>query len=113
VRFVHNGVRLPWVKVNSDPFMLEKDVSAPEEGEDRYRVEVWVEGRPRTVTSHLWVARTAEARGTPGPVPRVESEEASNCGCGTSPGWSLMGLGLVLLVLGRRRPPSPFGRGPG
>ncbi len=112
VRFVHNGVRLPPVKVMSDPFMLEKDVSAPEQGEDRYRVEVWVEGRPRTVTSHLWVARTAEARGTPGPAPAVVPAESSNCGCGTSPGWSLPMLGLVLFVLGRRTPRPIFNSWP-
>ncbi len=101
VRFVHNGVRLPAVKVSSDPFVLEQDVVAPEHGEDRYRVEVWVEGRPRTVTSHLWVARTAEARGVPGLPPQLE-EETSGCGCGASPGWSTTALALAVLGLWTR-----------
>ncbi len=101
VRFVHNGVRLAPVEVTEDPFVLEQDVTAPEQGEDRFRVEVWVSGRPRTVTSHLWVARSAEMRGVPGPVPTAP--EAMGCGCGSTPGWGLAGLTLGLLWLGRGR----------
>jgi MYXO-CTERM domain-containing protein len=101
VRFVHNGVRLPPVKVTGDPFVLEQDVTAPEHGEDRFRVEVWVEGRPRTVTSHVWVARGEEMRGIPGPVPQVR--EATGCGCGAASGWSSGVLALGVLALWRRR----------
>ncbi|MBN1207805.1 MAG: PHP domain-containing protein [Myxococcaceae bacterium] len=101
VRFVHNGVRLPLTQVTSDPFVLERDAIAPEQGEDRYRVEVWVEGRPRTVTSHLWVARTAEARGVPGPTPQVE--QASGCGCRAAPGGWAAALGLAVVALWARR----------
>jgi MYXO-CTERM domain-containing protein len=101
VRFVHNGVMLPLTKVTSDPFLLERDAVAPEQGEDRYRVEVWVEGRPRTVTSHLWVARTADARGVPGPVPQVEQE--SGCGCRSAPGGWAAALGLAVAALWARR----------
>ncbi len=101
VRFVHNGVRLPLVEVSSDDFMVERDVTAPEHGEDRFRVEVWMNGRPRTVTSHLWVARSADRRGVPGPVPALP--EPSGCGCGSAPGWSLGLLSLGVLALGRRR----------
>jgi hypothetical protein len=101
VRFVHNGVRLAPVDVTADPFVLEQDVTAPEQGEDRFRVEVWVGDRPRTVTSHLWVARSAEMRGVPGPVPAAP--EAMGCGCGSAPGWGLTGLLLGVLWLGRGR----------
>jgi MYXO-CTERM domain-containing protein len=101
VRFVHNGVRLPPARVTSDPFVLERDVVAPESAEDRYRVEVWVNGRPRTVTSHLWIARTMEARGVPGPVPRVE--ESSGCGCGAAPGGWTAVVALAGLALWARR----------
>jgi MYXO-CTERM domain-containing protein len=101
VRFIHNGVRLPLVEVTSEDFVVERDVTAPEHGEDRFRVEVWVNGRPRTVTSHVWVARTAELRGIPGPVPQVT--EPTPCGCGSAPGWSVGVLALAVLTLGRRR----------
>jgi MYXO-CTERM domain-containing protein len=103
VRFVHNGVRLPLVEVTSEDFVVERDVTAPEHGEDRFRVEVWMNGRPRTLTSHLWVARTAEMRGVPGPVPQVP--ESGGCGCGSAPGWSMGLLALAVLALGRRRSP--------
>ncbi|MBM7115391.1 CehA/McbA family metallohydrolase [Archangium primigenium] len=99
VRFVHNGVRLPLVDVDSDDFTLTREVSAPARGEDRFRVEVWVNAHPRSVTSHLWVTRSADQRGTPGPVP--PDEPASACGCGAAPG---AGGGLLLLLLwGPRR----------
>ncbi len=97
VRFVHNGVRLPLVDVDSDDFRVERDVSAPAQGEDRFRVEVWVNGHPRTVTSHLWVARSADQRGLPGPV--LPEVEPTACGCGTAPGW---GGGVLVLALWMR-----------
>ncbi|HYO53455.1 CehA/McbA family metallohydrolase [Archangium sp.] len=101
VRFVHNGVRLPPVEVTAEDFVVEQDVTAPEHGEDRFRVEVWMNGHPRTVTSHLWVARTADMRGIPGPVPQVTEPRA--CGCGSAPGWSAGMLALAVLALGRKR----------
>jgi len=101
VRFVHNGVRLPLVEVSSDDFVVERDVTAPEHGEDRFRVEVWMNGRPRTVTSHLWVARSADMRGVPGPVPQLP--EPSGCGCGSAPGWSTGVLALLVLACRVRR----------
>ncbi|HYO68296.1 MAG TPA: hypothetical protein VEU33_19675 [Archangium sp.] len=100
VRFIHNGVRLPLVEVGSEDFVVEQDVTAPEHGEDRFRVEVWINGHPRTVTSHLWLARTADMRGIPGPVPQVMEPEA--CGCGSTPGWSAGLLALAVVALGRR-----------
>jgi MYXO-CTERM domain-containing protein len=101
VRFVHNGVRLPLVEVTSEDFGVEQDVTAPEHGEDRFRVEVWMNGHPRTVTSHLWLARSADMRGTPGPVPQVT--EPAACGCGSAPGWSVGALALAVLALRKRR----------
>ncbi|HZI06865.1 MAG TPA: hypothetical protein VEZ71_22760, partial [Archangium sp.] len=101
VRFVHNGVRLPLVEVTSDDFVVEQDVTAPGHGEDRFRVEVWINGHPRTVTSHLWVARGADMRGIPGPVPQLT--EPGGCGCGSAPGWRAGVLALTVLALGRRR----------
>jgi MYXO-CTERM domain-containing protein len=90
VRFVHNGLRQNKVMVASDPFTIELDAPGPPEGEDFWRVEVLVDGKPRTVTSHLWVKF---AKGI-GAAPPVDAD--GGCGCST-PGRSISG-GLALMV---------------
>lgn len=55
VRFVHNGVAMDLVDIDADPFVHTLTVDAPATGQDRYRVEVFVDGRRRVVTSHVWV----------------------------------------------------------
>ncbi len=56
IRLVHNGSAGGVMVVDADPFETTWPVTAPETGEDRYRVELLVEGTRRVVTSHLWVA---------------------------------------------------------
>lgn len=56
VRLVHNGAAGSVLLVDADPFDATWPVQAPDAGEDRYRVEVLVEGTRRVVTSHLWLA---------------------------------------------------------
>lgn len=96
VRFVHNGMRLAEVAVSSDPFSIEVEAPAPPEGEDRWRVEVVVDGKPRTVTSHVWVKFAKGIGALPPPV-----ESAGGCGCST-PGRSAPGgaWGFVVVVVG-------------
>ncbi|MCI0670195.1 MAG: CehA/McbA family metallohydrolase [Myxococcaceae bacterium] len=103
VRWVHNGVGLPFGEVDSDAFVLEREVQAPAEGEDRYRVEVWVEGRPRTVTSHVWVSRSAEFRGVPATPPEVPATQGCGCGAGAGGSAGVLALGLLALVRRRKR----------
>ena len=56
VRFVKNGVPFGEpVDVTSDPFVYESIVAAPATGEERWRAEVLFEGKPLTVTSHVWL----------------------------------------------------------
>jgi hypothetical protein len=57
VRLVKNNVAAAPVPVGADGFTLDSVVTPPEQGEDRYRVEVLVSGRVRTVTSHVFVKR--------------------------------------------------------
>ncbi|MEX1364036.1 MAG: CehA/McbA family metallohydrolase [Nannocystaceae bacterium] len=55
IRLVHNGVAQPEQAIDADPFEAQWSVLAPEAGQDRYRVEVLVDGERRVVASHLWV----------------------------------------------------------
>lgn len=54
-RWVVNGVPQGAQAIVEDPAQLELTVTAPATGQDRYRVEVLVDGDRRVVTSHLWV----------------------------------------------------------
>jgi hypothetical protein len=67
VRFVVNGAAAPAVAITSDPFEHELALSAPEAGETRVRAEVFVNDKPRTVTSHLWLRQPEAARPDPDP----------------------------------------------
>ena len=86
LRLVRDGVDDEPVAIDADPFLFEQAVERPAALE-RWRAEVMVDGHPRTVTSHVWVA--------PGEAP-VEA-----CGCGGAPG-GLAFFALLLLARGRR-----------
>ena len=68
--------------MRSDPFTLDLTVTAPLEGEDRFRVQVLVDNKPWTVTSHVWL------RGDPGPtpVPGVTQDEGGAAAERRAPG---------------------------
>ena len=72
LRFVRDGTPLDPVAVDTDPFEHAL-VLAPASGESRIRAEVLLTGKPRTVTSHLWLR-------TPDPAP-LEASPAGGCGC--------------------------------
>ncbi|MBX5481106.1 MAG: CehA/McbA family metallohydrolase [Myxococcaceae bacterium] len=93
-RLVRNGKAEAPFDVTSDPFTWEQEVSPPDSGgqEDRYRIEVLVDGKPRTITSHLYVAAAP-------PEPEPGSE---GCGCGVAPGTA-MGWAVVMMLMRRRR----------
>jgi hypothetical protein len=76
MRFVKNGVPLEEVALNGDA-TIEKLVDAPKSGEDRYRAEVLIDGKPRTITSHVFVKYQTTGR----PRPTAEAAE-KGCGCG-------------------------------
>ncbi len=54
-RLVVDGAAKATFPVQGDPFEQTWTIDAPATGQQRYRVEVLVDGSLRTVTSHLWV----------------------------------------------------------
>ncbi len=106
---VRNGRVVETVEVDADPFDLTRTIEAPGgEADDRWRAQLEVDGRPRVVTSHLFVRATGEpiadagARADGGP-----SATPSGCGCRAAPssarGWLCAALALALR---RRRAPG-------
>ena len=56
LKLLENGAVKETAEVTDDPFLVTRLVTAPGSGEVRWRGEVWVDGAPRTVSSHLWFA---------------------------------------------------------
>jgi MYXO-CTERM domain-containing protein len=107
VRLVHNGSPADQLTVDADPFEAEVPISAPEEGEDRWRAELLVEGRRRVVTGHIWIQPDPDAAeldtGTGGADSGEHAADGGGCGCTYVP-EPRASLGLVvLLALVRRR----------
>lgn len=57
LRVWKNGEQISEVAIPEDPFVHELAVTAPNEGEDRYRHEVVDGGTLRAVASHVWLRR--------------------------------------------------------
>lgn len=62
-RWVIDGAPQAAQALDGDRVLLELPVTAPPEGQDRYRVEVLVDGDRRVLTSHLWVEASPPAGG--------------------------------------------------
>jgi hypothetical protein len=107
VRFVRNGAPLAAVAVDADPFVASLEAAPPASCQDRFRAEVLVGGRPRTITSHLWVAREAGQTCANNAPPRGVDKVGQGCACGagTAKVGTAMMIALVLtwLVWLRRR----------
>jgi MYXO-CTERM domain-containing protein len=59
--FVRNGSAQDPITVAADPFTATVEVDAPSgAADDRWRCELAVDGRPRVVTGHVWIAATGE-----------------------------------------------------
>lgn len=103
VRFVKNGEYLPAVPVTGDGFVHELIVDAPKSGEDRYRAEVMVNGKARTITSHVFVKHAVTGR----PRPTAAEPASSGCGCnvpgGASAGASAAAAAAAVAIARRRR----------
>lgn len=80
VRFVHNGKPMPPVPIVDDPFIATVEATPPADGEDRWRAEVIVDGKPRTITSHLWLRDDPSATPTTGPEPGTSGEPTTGAG---------------------------------
>lgn len=86
LKLLEGGVVRETVDVAADPFVFTKSVTAPAQGETRWRAEVWLSDAPRTVTGHVWLKPAEPMK--PG------------CGCSSADGSVLL---LALLSLRRRR----------
>lgn len=75
LRLVRNGQAQDPVPVEGDPFVYMQAAEAPTDGEDRWRAEVLLAGKPRTLTSHLWIRPAAPAASG-----EASSGEASSAG---------------------------------
>jgi MYXO-CTERM domain-containing protein len=132
-RLVRGGQPQELVAVAGDPAEVQWELAAPADGQERVRVEVFVDGGRRVVTSHLWLeagepmvpgASTGEA-GSSGALDEGTGSAGAETGTGTSTGAApasgdgtggcscrsepsstaavLVAWGLVGLGLGRRR----------
>lgn len=91
LRVVVDGVALTPVDIAGDDVLTVAEVEVPASGERRVRAEVWVDGAPRTVTSHAYLLRG-------------EDVEPRGCGCTGVPGPFV--LAALAALAWRRR----FGR---
>ncbi len=107
IAFVQNGRALDPIAVDADPFETTLTVSAPPgDSDDRYRVELQIDGRPRAVTSHLYVQATGEPPQDAGADGGPEAPAGGGCSCRVQAGSSetpALLVALALLVLRRRR----------
>jgi MYXO-CTERM domain-containing protein len=95
VEFVQNGVALNEVPVTSDPFSISMNVTAPSTGEDRYRVQLLEQEKPRTVTSHLFIKY--DANGSDG---IAAAQVHANGGCAVASTTSTTGVLAWLVAIG-------------
>src|SRR5258708_17459879 len=63
--WVKNGTAMDDIPVTSEPFTTDLLVTPPASGEDRLRAEVWVDGAPRTITSHVYFQTGTQTFGMP------------------------------------------------
>jgi hypothetical protein len=103
LRFVQDGTPLGATAIDSDPFERTITVAAPAAGEARVRAEVLVLGKPRTVTSHLWVRAPDPSQSNAG-----GTSPSGGCGCRLATARSADGVApaaavVVLSLFWRRR----------
>ena len=79
LRVIKNGRTIDQIEISSDPFTHEQEVSAPSEGEDRYRHEVVQGITTQTAGSYVWLRAAAES--PDGGVPDGGTEPSSSSGC--------------------------------
>ncbi len=123
LRIIVDGMQVESVGVEGDDFAYAFSLDADPSREIRVRAELWVEGRRRVVTSHVWLNWEEESGGETGETGSGEtgggeSEESAGaaegegggcaCDAGGGDAWPLW-LGLLLPL--RRLRPSRRGRG--
>ena len=90
---IKNGSETKRIAIDSDPFTYEQQVTAPEEGEDRYRHQV-SGAKPKTIGSYVWLRASEES-----PDGGTEPSSSSGCNCRVATP-SDDDTSLLLLLLG-------------
>jgi len=112
MRLVRDGAALPLTEVTSDPFEWETTLDATGTGEDFIRAELLVGGRPRVVTSHLFLRGVSPPRPDGGTEPDAGTPPSASddgCSCRASGAHrgtvraSLFVVVLAVMVAQRRR----------
>jgi len=98
VRLVRSGAEEGLVAVDGDPAEVQWDLVAPAAGQERVRVELFVEGDRRVVTSHLWIEAGAPM------VPEASTGEVGSSG--GSSGVVDDGTGTAGTETGEGTPPA-------
>jgi uncharacterized protein (TIGR03382 family) len=102
LRLVKNGAPQDPVAIDADPFVYTTTIEPPASGEDRWRAEVLVDDKPRTVTSHVWLK--LDASGPAADAPPAEDEGCSTSGNATSrPPTLLVAVALAAFAAMLRR----------
>ncbi len=96
--WVKNGSAMDDIVVDKDPFLIDLPVTPPPSGEDRIRAEVWVDGAPRTITSHVYFQTGTAIFGTP-----QKSGGCDTSGAGSANATLAVGLAALFGVCLRRR----------
>jgi MYXO-CTERM domain-containing protein len=105
VRFVKNGVPLDAIAVTTDPFDAELAVVAPATGEDRYRAEVLIKDKPRTIASHVFVSLDPSGPDAVSARANAGTDAGGGCGVsatGASNAWVVV-VGAAIVALRRLR----------
>ncbi len=106
IAFVRNGRAGDPIEVDADPFEATLPITAPAgDTDDRWRVQLELDGRPRVVTSHLWIRATGEPIVDAGTTDGGMGAAPSGCGCrvGSSQPAPWTALVAVALLAARRR----------
>ncbi|MEZ4390657.1 MAG: CehA/McbA family metallohydrolase [Polyangiales bacterium] len=107
LNFLRNGEAQTPVSVTSDPFTATLEVTAPPgTRDDRWRCELSVNGRPRVITGHIWVAATGALDAGLADASAAPATPAGGCGCRTTRrargAWGAWALALAMLARRRR-----------
>lgn len=96
--WVKNGMAMDDIAITSDPFTTDLPVTPATTGEDRVRAEVWVDGAPRTITSHVYFQTGTAVFG----APMQKSGGCETAPSPPSPGIFATIVGFIALALRRK-----------
>lgn len=102
LRLLRNGRVVETFEVDADPFEVTVPVTAPAgDVDDRWRAQLEIDGRPRVVTSHIWVRATGEPALDGGAADGGTGGASGGCGCRaarrSAPPWlAVLAVGALL-----------------